>query len=266
MRKFFLVWILVLSVPAIVYAAASNPDSFGGLSLSAGVGGSVNESSGQAKFNYANLFAGGADAFNINTSEKFKAGNRADFVSSFQIDYYQPVHKNILMGLASSFFLETEKDIRSRSYKIANQNNRPDFPIDYRINTKIDPKSHFSLAVEPAYQVHKKVLLYTIFSYHIMRADLVSQTSMNKARIFFPSVTTDTSKRKTFNGIGLGGGMRYKFFKNWFLDVSAEWVYFGKKRVTGPSFLSQFDEITLTQSQTVRPSWVNIISKIGYKF
>ncbi len=100
-----------------------------------------------------------------------------------------------------------------------------------------------------------------------MNASLSSVSFLDKGSLPLGIVRTyDFSTRRSFNGLGLGGGAKYKFFKNWFIDVSAEWVKFGRKKVTGPSFTSNLDEATVTQDLKVQPSWVDITSSVGYQF
>ncbi len=268
MRKFFLIWVTLLLLPTIVYA---NIDR-GNLSLSAGVGGSVNTSSGKSHFNYDNLFAAAVDAVNRGTPVPFHAKDKADFVSKLNADYFQPLPEKILLGLGFSYFFESSKDIKSGTYIFANPRNRADYPKNYVVKTKIDPKGHFSVSVKPGYQVHKNVLIYSLFSFHHMRANLFSSSSLNTSNLPNIILTNgalrirDYSERRSFNGFGLGGGVKYKFFRNWFLDICAEWVRFGRKKITGPSFTANRDEVLVDQNIKIRPTWVDITSSVGYEF
>ena len=239
----------------------------GSFSLSAGAGGSVNTTSGKSHFNYDNLFAAGVDANNRGTAVPFHAKSQADFVSKLNADYFQPVQDKILVGFGLSYFFETHRTTKSSPYPFANQANRPDYPRDYVVKAKIDPKGHFSISVKPGYQIHKNVLIYSLLSFHHMKANIFTTSSLNPTNLPLGVLRIrDYSDRRSFSGFGFGGGVKYKFFRNWFLDVCAEWVRFSKKKITGPSFTSNNDEVLVDQNIKIRPTWVDITSSVGYEF
>lgn len=263
MRKFFLIWAIPLLFPVMAHATIER----GSLSLSAGAGGTVNTSSGMSHFNYDNLFGGGVDENNRNTPVPFHAKGKADFVSKLNADYFQPIQEKILAGLGLSYFFETHRTLKSTPYPFATVANRGDVPKDYVAKVKIDPKGHFAISIKPAYQIHKKVLIYTLFSYHHMKANIFTTSSLDPSNLTNGILRiTDVSDRRSFNGLGFGGGVKYKFFRNWFIDIAAEWVKFQRKKITGPSFTSNLDEVTVMQNIKVQPSWVDITSSVGYEF
>ena len=233
-----------------------------------GCGRSVNTSSGKGRFNYDNLFAGGADAINRGTPVSFYPDDKIDAVTKLNADYFLPrLPEKLALGLGFSYFFENYKSIKSGAYAFDNRNNRIDYPRNYEVITKIDPRGHFSFGFKPGYQIQKNLLIYSMLSYHHMRASLSSVSFFDKSNLPLGVVRAyDFSTRRSFNGLGLGGGVKYKFFKNWFVDLSAEWVNFSRKNIPGPILTSSFDEVTMTQDEKVHPKWVDISSSFGYQF
>ncbi len=162
MRKLPFLWMALLFFPAIAHATTTN--HWGNLSLSAGVGGSVNRSSGKARFNYDNLFGGGADMINRGTPVDFYVKDKIDAVSKLNADYFHPLPEKLALGMGFSFFFENYKSIKSGPYAFDNHNNRPDVPRNYAVITKIDPRGAFFLESQTRLSGSKKFAdLFDVF-------------------------------------------------------------------------------------------------------
>ena len=262
MRKyFFIVALLFVSVTA---DAATN-DSFSGLFIGGDAGMSVDLSSTNANYTYSNLFGGGADQFTHTTK---KTDNRG--ISEFMLDvkaaYNHALGDTWYLGFGSSFFFESSREIESGPYPFSNPNNRSDRPIDYRVITEIEPKTHFDLSVEPGHAFNDRTLGYLKIAYHYMNTNIKTRGLLDSSALNGDTVFTNRSHARSFSGLGFGGGVKYRISGNWFLNISGEWVLFERKTVTGPSFRGVADESTLTQEIAVEPSWVNLKAGICYKF
>lgn len=222
MQKSLLVTIFLCSCAA-VYASS---DTFSGLSVGGDLGLSVNLTNVESEYRYPNLFAAGQNQITHTTNET-NDYNTIDFTSDLNVDYNHALNEKWFLGIGASLFLEETKHVVSDPYVINNPNQRPDRPIDYRVKTDIDPLTHFSLSVKPGYVFTEKILGYFSFSYHRMKADLTNSQLLDTRALTVSSTTfNNTSETRTFDGFGLGGGVKYKLCPNWFLNISSEWIVF----------------------------------------
>lgn len=240
--------------------------AFDGLSLGANLGGSINISGGESSYRYQNRFAGIANDSVTNSTAKMNPEHAADFVSSLEAGYSYAVTPKFLLGLTNSIFFESARDIRTEDYDFANWRGTSDVPGDYSVLTKIDPRVHFSVGVEPGYLVTRRTLLFGTLSYHYMNAKVSSTTDTNLDGMNFPSVITENSGNQSFNGIGFGGGVKYNLFKHCLLKVAGEVVLFRPENVPAPNYRNQNDEIELDSDIKAQPAWVNVMVGITYTF
>lgn len=241
-------------------------DDFSGFSVGLDTGLSIQESAAEANYRYINLFAAAQDQF-IEGFQRTDDDHGLTFTSNLNVDYNQPLDKKWYLGVGGSLFFEQEKHLESQAYFMANPNNRVDFPIDYKVKTDIDPRDHFSIGFKPGYALTDNLLAYVSLSYHRMDAyvlnrQLLGLSSLNQQT----TVLKDAGQSQLFEGWGVGGGFKYRIFKRWFLNVSAEWVRFNEESILGPNLRSVADEATITQYIDVRPSWVDIRCGLSYKF
>lgn len=272
MRK---IWILAafMCLPVTAQAAegpeaSAGPayEAFDGVFFGANAGGSVNISEGHANYDYVNLFGGGLDVQDRRTAD-YDVSDKSDFVHSLELGYSHAVTGRFLIGVTGSYFFETTREIRTDGYVFSNPNGRGDYPLDYSVLTRIDPRSHLSVGLEPGYLVSEKALVFFSAAYHYMNANLRSTSDLGTSNMNDAStVITDASNRRSFHGIGLGGGVKYNIFKHCLLKLSAEWILFGRESADLPSFRSPADEITFSQNGKVQPSWVNMMAGITYTF
>ena len=262
MRKVLLV-VVLLCVSINAYAVTN--DTFAGLSVGGDIGMAVDLTTVESDYTYSNLFAGAPDQF-IHTTQKTDDDYDFNLVSDVNVDYNHPLNEKWYLGVGGSYFFEDTKSVQSDIYSINNPNNRGDRPIDYRVKTDIDSKTHFSVSIKPGYAFTDKIFGYMSVSYHYLRANITNRQLLDKTGLNGQTVYVNPSGTKNFDGLGIGGGIKYKIYQNWFLNLSGEWLLFDKQTTAGPSFSNAADESSFTQSIDVQPSWVDLKVGISYKF
>ncbi len=169
-------------------------------------------------------------------------------------------------GITTSLDLtRTTQQLSSESITSANPTGVPDNPTGYRMTTTLKSKNHWSVGIAPGYVVNKNLLGYVTLSYHQMRADITTTSSVASG-VDAGRILNNPSSGASFSGIGLGLGGKYLLDKSWFFESNLEWVKYRPETVLAPSLTSAVDEITVTQTQSIKPSTLSFKVMLGYKF
>lgn len=231
--------------------------TFTGWSGGVGVGGSVNYSKLDAPYSYTNLPAP------TETGSRKSEGDGGAVVSDLFAEYGVPLAGRWRLGLRGAAIFEGVRYSRSGNYEFPNPNGVGDYPL-YSVETKLIPYAHASAALRPGYRLTDKVLVYSSLAYHFMLGQV--KTKSHVINLTDGPVVSEASEKKCFSGIGVGGGWRREIRPDWFWDVSFEWVRLQKKTVTGPSLTGIADGITVTQTQTLTPVWLDLRTGLSVKF
>ena len=262
MRKSF-VLCAILICPS---ASLAGDGPFAGLLLGVDVGVSSNLSTADAKYDYTNLFGAAADA--ADSAKKHSNGDLERIGTiKFNLGYGIDLGDSFNIVLGGALYRDgQDRKVDSGTYGFPNPNSRADYPKEYSVETAIDPNAHASLSLQPGYKFSDDFLGFVSVAYHYMQADVYTTTSIDRSNINAAASVSDVSTSKTFHGVGVGFGGKYALTENWYINASADWIYFGPKKIAGPNVTSTPDEITLNQLMKIEPSWASFRIGVGYSF
>ena len=263
-------WIVLLIAGLLTPTAAfAQAGAFQGVSLTAGGALSRGLSGSDVHYDYTNLFAGGVAPPGFATGDSYSL-NRDDelhVVPLVGVGYTFALGQKLTLGLSGAVDITRPKwTMKSDSQAFSNPTGVADNPSGYVMSTLVDPDVHWSVSIEPGYAVMDRLLAFLRFSFHQLRADLSTRSTVSAVGPAGPMTLTNPSSHATFNGFGIGVGGRYLLTKHAFIESSVEWAKFESKRVPAPGLTSPNDEITIRQAQYVKPEWVDIRVAVGFRF
>ncbi|MBS1144965.1 MAG: hypothetical protein H6R14_2371 [Proteobacteria bacterium] len=259
-------YLAVVALVACSGGALAQSSSFEGVTLMLGASISTNQSKLSNNYNYTNLFAAAADAAGIGTYS-FSKDSSVELTPSAQASYTKALSNVFHLGVVAGFDLvESDHTLQSGVINFPNPNNRADFPNAYSVSTKIESKSHWFIGLEPGYAFSKDLLGHLKLSYHEMRANIKTATSISRANLNADLVVTDPESISTFRGYGIGFGATYLITPSYFVKADAEWVRYQTKNSAASGLRSVNDELTLLQTQSIKPASFNLGIQVGYKF
>jgi hypothetical protein len=250
---------------AFTTASYANTTNFEGMSISMGGSFSSDQSKLTNHYDYNNLYGAAADAsaagsYGLDTSPSL------DFIPSVQGSYTKALTKNFYLGFVAGVDLsKTEDTPTSDSIVFPNPSSRSDAVDGFASSTKLESKNHLFVGLEPSYALTDNMLGYVRVAYHQMKTNVKSMASASTSNLTDP-VFTDADTDVTFRGVGVGFGATYFISPAYFIKAGAEWIQYQSKDVAGGSLVSASDEITLTQTETVKPAYLNVGIQVGYKF
>jgi len=263
-------WIFLLIAGLLTPTAAfAQAKAFQGVSFIAGGVLSKGLSASDVRYDYTNLFAGSVAPPGFATGDSYSL-NRDDELHVMPVvgvGYTLALGEKVTLGLAGAAdFVRPKWTMKSGSETFANPTGVADNPRGYVMSTIVDPEIHWSVSIEPGYAVMDRLLAFLRFSFHQLRADLSTRSTVSTAGLAGPVALTNPSSHATFNGFGIGAGGRYLLTKHAFIESSVEWTKFESKRVPAPGLTSTGDEITIRQAQYVKPEWVDFRVAVGFRF
>lgn len=263
-------WILLLVAGLLTPSAAfAQAASFQGVSLTAGGVLSKGLTGSDVRYDYTNLFGGSVAPPGFATGDSYSL-NRDDELHAMPfvgLGYTFALGQKLTLGLSGAVdFMRPQFSIKSDAEAFSNPTGSADNPRGYVMSTIVDPATHWSVSIEPGYAVLDPLLAFLRFSFHQLRADLRTSSTVSTTSLAGPIVLTNPSSQATFNGFGIGVGGRYLVAKHVFVESSVEWTKFESKRVAAPGLTSTGDEITIRQAQYVMPEWVDFRVAVGVRF
>jgi len=196
-----------MTILIFIAVSAHASEDFSGWAVNGNIGVKLDTTETQAVYDYANLFAGGADGWDNQRIQSSGVDVKELLSGSVGGSYAFWLHDRLLMSVGADCFLDGQKHINSGTYGFSNPNNRADFPRAYSVETLIEPDSRWSVNLRPGTRLfgREDALVYGSVAYHEMQAGIRATTQIDPSNINGSAVFTDVKDREDVSGYRAGG-------------------------------------------------------------
>lgn len=225
----------------------------------------VSESSASTvSYDYADKYAGSLNppGFTKKGTYDLKA-SETPVLPSVRLLYVYPT-RFLLLGFSVSGDYHQERVLKSEVFDFTVPTNQPDRARGYSMWTKLRPALDYSAALEPGFGITRESMIYAKIAYHWMTGTYETKSSVTTG--LFNPVFTEATSSLTFTGLGFGGGLRFLYRNDLFLEAQAESVTFAPVKANASTLTSTSDELTMTQTQDILLRWTTYSISLGARF
>jgi hypothetical protein len=214
-------------------------------------------------YTYVNKYSGSLSppGFSLNSSYQIK-GKETVLFPSVELRYIgAPL--GLLVGVSVAVSQPT-LELSCESFDFPSPTGVYDRPRGFTTTTKVDPIFNVSGAIEPGIALGNSAMAFLRLSYHQFQARIDTRSSLT-GFLLTPKLTS-AKTNVTFQGTGLGIGLRFRFSDQVFIQPLAEVVQFADVPAPASTLTSSAEEISVTQTQKVSLRWSAISLSAGVHF